>query len=91
MNNTPTANLIAARGNRCTASILGWMEKNIYSNLSEDQRRQVRQVVLDNVNAFKDLAIDIVKSDAAYVNEFWAEKLDRIHDEVRALRHAKPG
>ncbi len=90
MNNSPTANLIAARGNRCSASILGWMEKNIYGSLSDDQRRMVRQVVLDNVNAFKDLAIDVVKSDAAYVNQVWVEKLDRIHDEVKAIRtHGK--
>ena len=84
--NTPTANLIAARGNRCSASILGWMEKNIYDSLSEEQRRMVRQVVLDNINAFKDLAIDVVKSDAAFVNQVWVEKLDDIHDELRALR-----
>ena len=48
-------------------------------------RSRLRQQVLDQVNALKDLSIDIVKSETAVVNEIWVEKLDEIHEELRAL------
>lgn len=82
-NNTMAANLIATRGNRATAVILSWMEENAYEYLPEDVRKELRQTVLDQINIFKDLAIDIVKSDTAYINQIWVEKLEEIHRDVQ--------
>ena len=81
--NTMAVNLIGSRGNRATAVILGWLEDNVYEFLSEDLQRQTRQTVLDNINMFKDLAMDVVRSDTAYMNQLWLEKLDDIHNEIR--------
>jgi len=84
--NSTTANLVATRGNRCSASILGWMEQNLYSEypmISTQMQKQIRQMILDNANVFKDLAIDIVKSESAVINEEWTTKIDEIHREVR--------
>ena len=81
--NTMAANLLGRRGNRASAVVLSWLEDNVYEHISEDLQRQTRQVVLDNINGFKDLATDIVKSDTAYMNQVWVEKLDQIHDELR--------
>ncbi len=83
-NNTMAANLIANRGNRTTAIVLSWLEDNVYEFLDEDLQKMTRKMILDNLNSFKDLSIDIVKSDTAYLNTLWMEKLDEIHRAIRS-------
>jgi hypothetical protein len=85
VNNTMAVNLIANRGNRCTATLLTWIEREVYPHLSHEMQRELRSLVLDQVNGFKDLAMDVVKSDTAYLNELWVQKLDEIHRDVRRL------
>ena len=81
--NTMAANLIATRGNRTTAVMLSWLEDNVYEHLDDELQHRTRQMVLDNINVYKDLAIDIVKSDTAYVNELWLEKMDELHEAIK--------
>lgn len=88
------ANLIAARGNRVTASILGYLEEQVYRQVPQiptDLQKRIRQVVLDQVNGFKDLAIDIVKSDTDHINEHWVKTLDEIHAGIQKLQKADVG
>lgn len=85
-NNSMAANLVATRGNRCSASILGWLEQNLYTanpEIDTRMQKQIRQMILDNVNQFKDLSMDIVKSDVAVINDEWVRKIDEIHQAVR--------
>jgi hypothetical protein len=85
-NNSMAANLVATRGNRTSAAILGWLEENLYTEvpqISTETQKRIRQMILDQVNAFKDLSIDIVKSESAVINQEWVDKLDAIHDELR--------
>ena len=84
--NTMATNLIANRGNRVTASILGWLEGNVYEYLPKEVQRQTREMIMDQVNQYKDLAIDVVKSDTAYMNELWLQKIDEIHEAVNGRR-----
>lgn len=88
--NSMAANLVATRGNRASAAILGWIEENLYKEYEIDStmQRRLRQQVLDQVNALKDLSIDIVKSETAVINEIWVQKLDEIHEELRAINGA---
>jgi hypothetical protein len=84
--NSMAANLVAQRGNRCSASILGWLEANLYPanpEISTQTQKAIRQTILDNVNSFKDLSIDIVKSETAVMNDVWVQKLDEIHREIK--------
>lgn len=81
--NSGVAKLIALRGNRTTAVMLSWLEENVYRYLPEEVQIETRKQVMDNINSFKDLAIDIVKSDTAVINEVWAEKIDEIHSYLR--------
>lgn len=83
--NTMAVNLIANRGNRCVATILTFLEREVWPHLSEEASREARSMVLDQVNGFKDLAIDIVKSDTAHINDLWLQKLDAIHSEMRRI------
>lgn len=84
-NNTGVARLIAIRGNRTTAVILSWLEDNAYSYLPEDVQKEARRLVLDQINGFKDLAIDVVKADTSMINEVWVEKLDEIQKAIKAI------
>jgi hypothetical protein len=80
------ASLVATRGNRCSASILGYLENNVYENhptITTHEQKQIRQFVLDTINNFKDLSIDIVKSDSAVINDEWAKKIDEIHQAIK--------
>ena len=84
-------NLVASRGNRCTATILGWLEENLYKDFPEIEtqyQKRIRQLVLDNINGFKDLAIDIVKSDTEILNDEYVNKLGEIHMDIRKLRQS---
>ena len=80
------ANLAMARGNRCAATILTWCEAHVYEHLPDGLRQDMRRIVLDNVNAYKDLMVDVVKSDTAVLNDIWVQKLDELRQEVRAMR-----
>lgn len=85
------ANLIAQRGNRCSAAVLGYLEDHVYRQypqISTEAQKRIRLEVLDQINLFKDLVLDIVKSDTDLINDFWVQKLDQIHEEIRALREA---
>ncbi len=88
--NSMASNLVATRGNRCSAAILGWIEENVYKEYEIDpsMQRRLRQHVLDQVNMFKDLSIDIVKSETAVLNDVYVQKLDEIHEELRAINGA---
>lgn len=79
-------NFVANRGRRCSATILSWMEKNIYEYLPKESQERVRRTVLDNVNDLSDVAIDIVKSDVGAINDFWVEGLESIHNELRRIQ-----
>lgn len=82
------SNLVAVRGNRCSATILSFLESNVYAEfgVSQSVQNRVRRAVLDAVNAYKDLAIDIVKADDAVMNDLYVETVGRIHDELADMR-----
>lgn len=85
--NFPAA-LIATRGNRCLAAIMGYLEESLYTKypqITTEEQKRIRSVVVNAVNGFKDLAIDIVKSDQDMINDIWVQKLDKLHEEVRKL------
>lgn len=81
-------NLVANRGNRCTATILGFLEENLYEqyDVPPKVQQQIRRIVLDSINSYKDLAIDVVKSGDSMINDFWLEELQKIHTSVDELR-----
>ncbi len=81
--NSMAVNLIQQRGNRCTATLLSWMEDNIKEDLPDGLWPALRREVMDDINEFKDLAIDVVKSDAAMINEVYMDQVRQIHDWMR--------
>ena len=76
-------NLVSNRARRCSATILTWLENNVYDDIPDEKHSQVRRTILSNVNDLSDLAIDIVKSDTGQINEFWVTELDAIKQMIR--------
>jgi sugar-specific transcriptional regulator TrmB len=83
--NTMAVNLIKQRGNRATASLLTYMENNVQEYIPDEVWNRTRREVLDAINGFKDLAIDVVKSDTAILNEEYLQALTDIKSELRNL------
>lgn len=90
-NNSLAVNLVATRGNRVTATILGSLEAEIYERHSVpvDIQKKVRQIVLDQLNGYKDLVIDIVKSDTAVMNDHYVETVEAIHRELQDMKRGR--
>lgn len=87
-NNSMATNLVAARGNRTTATILSTIETEIYEDIHvpDTVKRKVRQIILDQMNGYKDLVIDIVKSETSILNEHWVTRIDEIHEAIQSLK-----
>lgn len=84
--NSQAANFVKLRGNRCTATTMTWLEDNVREYIPDDVWFRMRREILDNINGFKDLAIDVVKSDVAMINMEYVEHLDEIKKSLRQLR-----
>ena len=78
-------NLVANRSRRTVATILTWLENNVYEYLPEDVQVNTRSIVLSNVNDLSDLAMDIVKSDTGQINEYWVTELKDLKERIDGL------
>lgn len=79
-----TKDLLAKRRDRVIAVILGCKERECDQFLPPEAQARLRKVVLDELNMFTDLAIDLAatKSNDFVVNELFHRKLDEIHEAV---------
>lgn len=70
------------RKDRAIAIILGVKERECDQYLTPEARTKLRKVVLDQLNEFYDVVVDIgnsLDSGEAILNEDWLTKLDEIH------------
>ena len=67
------------------ATILTWMENNVYEYLPDDVQVSARSIILSNVNDLSDLAMDIVKSDTGQINEYWVTELKDLKERIDGL------
>jgi hypothetical protein len=75
-----SAELLAKRRDRCIAIILAVKEKQIDRHLPAPQRALLRKVILDQLNDFYDMAVDLIADEPEYVvNELYLERLDAIN------------
>lgn len=85
MNNS-LIELLARRRDRAIATILNVKERECDEHLPAHARAALRKVVLDTVNDFYDVCIDVAKSldnDSVVVNQAYIErKLDEIYEAV---------
>jgi len=83
--NSYAKNLLAQRGRRASATLLTWLENNVYEFVTPELQGEIRGKVLQIISEYQDLAMDMVASDTGTINEFWVEELDRIHSTLRSI------
>lgn len=77
--------LLAKRRDRAIAIILRVKETECDRDLTVHASQKLRKVVLDQVNEFYDLVLDVMRSldnGEVVLNEDYMAKLDAIHDAV---------
>lgn len=71
---------LKARRDRALGSILGHAERNVYPELTQEQRRDLRQVVVDALNSYHDSVLDLVKSADGVTNDILVDILEAVQD-----------
>lgn len=80
--------LVAEQRRRLVGSILGFMEREIYPDLTVQQQVAVRKKVLTSVGVFSDFTLDCIRAcnKGWVVNEEAMRLLNAINDQVSADR-----
>lgn len=77
----PVQGFLRRRRDRAVGSILGYIEREVFPQLREDERSRLRRVVLDALNGYHDSVLDLVKAEDGVVrnDEVFSmlERLDR--------------
>lgn len=77
------ADVLAKRRDRAIAIILRVKEAECDSHLSREASARLRKVVLDQLNEFCDLALDLLRASSSpdvTVNEIYVEKIDALYE-----------
>ncbi len=76
--------LAVSQRRRLVATILGYAEREIYPDLTEAQRTEFRQKVLEAVSAYHDLMLDILGTaqESELINVEAIELLKEIREKV---------
>lgn len=86
--------ILAKRRDRAIAIVLGVKERECDAHLPPEASRKLRKVVLDQLNDFHDLCVDVMRSldtGDIHLNEVYMQKLDSIHDLVYELASTQDG
>lgn len=84
-NNSFAKNLLATRGRRAVATLLTWLEDNVYEHIPGELQTETRGKVLGVIGEFQDLAMDMVASDTGVINDYWAEELAEVKTLLRKI------
>lgn len=79
----PVKDFLKRRRDRAVGTILGYAEREIFKDLSAEQREGFRRVVLDAANGYHDSVLDLVKAENDVRNDYVVEVLDRIDRQTR--------
>lgn len=85
MSSVVMTDLLAKRRDRAIAIILGIKEREIDPHLPPAARAKLRKVILDQLNEFYDLTLDLVATldrDDVVINDLYLTKLTEIHEAV---------
>lgn len=80
MTSNPLIEALGRRRNKAISIILRYKEDHIDSQIDEETSDRFRTVVLDQINDFHDVCVDLFGASGGVVNELWVEKLEEIHD-----------
>lgn len=86
---TPLKDLIEKRRDRAIAKILGVKEREIDPHVPAYVSQKLRKVVLDQVNEFADVILDVMgslDSGEVILNEAYLERLGQIHEAIAEVK-----
>lgn len=78
-------NLLIEQRRRTVGALMGHIEERVYPRLPAAERKELRDKVLQTVNAYHDICLDVLKSsvnDGSVVNEEALRLLAEIHGTV---------
>lgn len=79
-------NFLKARRDRCLGSILGYTEREIFPQLTAQERMAFRNIVLDSLNSYHDSVLDLLKSEQDSVrNEEILLLLERLDERLNSV------
>lgn len=59
----PVREFLRNRRDRALGSVMGYLEREIYSGLDEAQRMTLRRNVIDAINSYHDSVLDLLKAE----------------------------
>jgi hypothetical protein len=77
--------ILARRRDRAIAVLLGVKEKEVDQYLPAEVRLRLRKAILDQLNEFHSMVIDVMRSldnGEVVLNELYLEKIDQLHEVV---------
>lgn len=76
--------MLAQKRNQAIAIIMSVKEEEVDSYLPDDASYSLRKVVLDQINAFHNLAHSLLKStaDSVELNQYYLDLISEMHDVV---------
>lgn len=83
---TSAHELLGRRRDRAIAIILRMKETECDPHLNSAAKAKMRKVILDQLNAYHDVAVDIINStcdDDVVLNDLYLKKIDEIHERVK--------
>lgn len=84
----PVRDFLKRRRDRVVGSILGYAEREVFKDLSVEQREGLRQAVLEAVNGYHDSVLDLVKAEDSTRNDRVVELLEDLHSKLRTAPRA---
>jgi hypothetical protein len=81
----PVRDFLKRRRDRAVGSILGFAEREIFEDLSKEQREALRRTVLDALNGYHDSVLDLVKAEDGVRNDVVIELLERLDRNIEGL------
>jgi hypothetical protein len=82
----PIKDFLKRRRDRAVGSILGYAEREIFKDLTPEQRAGLRSSVLDALNGYHDSVLDLVKAEDGVRNDYVVEVLEKVEAELRRSR-----
>jgi len=82
-------NLLVEQRRRSVATLMKYVEREIYPKLPQSLREELREAILSTLGAYHDLCLDVLKAsvaDGVVVNEEALELIAQIHEELAAIR-----
>lgn len=85
----PIRDFLKRRRDRAVGSILGYAERELFKDLSLEQRTQLRQIVLDALNGYHDSVLDLLKAEDGVRNDRVIELLESLDRRIRTDQRTK--